>query len=61
VALQNIRGEARYWADIEKKGSIQITGAMYDLATGVVDFRQLAGFSCSKRTTDWFHRKLWVC
>ncbi len=38
VALQNIRRRSPVLADIEKKGSIQITGAMYDLATGVVDF-----------------------
>ena len=38
VALQNIRRRSPVLADLEKKGSIQITGAMYDLATGVVDF-----------------------
>jgi carbonic anhydrase len=30
-------GEALYWR-IEKNGSIQITGAMYSVANGVVDF-----------------------
>ena len=38
VALQDIRRRSPVLADLEKKGSIQITGAMYDLATGVVDF-----------------------
>lgn len=37
VALQDIRRRSAVLADLEKKGSIQITGAMYDLATGVVD------------------------
>jgi carbonic anhydrase len=38
VGLQNIRRRSPVLADLEKKGSIQITGAMYDLATGLVDF-----------------------
>jgi carbonic anhydrase len=38
LALENIRRRSPVLADLEKKGSIQITGAMYDLATGVVDF-----------------------
>ena len=38
VALENIRRRSPGLTDLEKKGSIQITGAMYDLATGVVDF-----------------------
>src|ERR1700741_95141 len=38
VALENIRRRSPVLTDLEKKGSIQITGAMYDLATGVVDF-----------------------
>jgi len=37
VALQNIRRRSPVLADLEKKGSIQITGAMYNLANGVVD------------------------
>ena len=38
VALENIRRRSPVLTDLEKKGSIHITGAMYDLATGVVDF-----------------------
>lgn len=38
VALENIRRRSPVLADLEKKGSIQITGAMYNLANGVVDF-----------------------
>ena len=38
LALENIRRRSPVLTDLEKKGSIQITGAMYDLATGVVDF-----------------------
>jgi carbonic anhydrase len=38
LVLGNIRRRSPVLADLEKKGSIQITGAMYDLATGVVDF-----------------------
>src|ERR1700757_4913863 len=38
LAMENIRQRSSVLADPEKKGSIQITGAMYDLATGVVDF-----------------------
>jgi carbonic anhydrase len=38
VALENIRRRSPVLVDLEKKGSIHITGAMYDLATGVVDF-----------------------
>src|SRR6476660_248524 len=38
LALENIRRRSPVLADLEKKGSIQITGAMYNLANGVVDF-----------------------
>ena len=38
VALQNIRQRSPVLTDLEKKGSIQITGAMYNLANGMVDF-----------------------
>jgi carbonic anhydrase len=38
VALDNIRRRSPILEDLEKKGSIQIVGAMYDLATGIVDF-----------------------
>lgn len=38
LALANIRGRSPVLADLEKKGSIQITGAMYDVATGMVEF-----------------------
>src|SRR5580700_3043343 len=38
LAVENIRQRSPVLADLEKKGSIQITGAMYNLANGVVDF-----------------------
>jgi carbonic anhydrase len=38
VALDNIRRRSPILADLEKKGSIRIAGAMYDLATGKVEF-----------------------
>jgi carbonic anhydrase len=38
LALDSIRGRSTVLAGLEKKGSIQIVGAMYDVATGVVDF-----------------------
>ena len=38
VTLQNIRQRSPVLTDLEKKGSIQITGAMYNLANGMVDF-----------------------
>src|ERR1700741_2374049 len=38
VALENIRRRSPVLTDLEKKGSIHITGAMYDLATGLGDF-----------------------
>lgn len=38
VALENIRLRSPVLTDLEKKGSIQITGAMYNLANGAVDF-----------------------
>jgi carbonic anhydrase len=38
VAIDNIRRRSSVLEDLEKKGSIKIAGAMYNLATGVVDF-----------------------
>jgi carbonic anhydrase len=38
VALENIRRRSPVLMDLEKKGSIQITGAMYSVANGVVTF-----------------------
>jgi carbonic anhydrase len=36
--MENIRRRSPVLADLEKKGSIQISGAMYTLANGMVDF-----------------------
>jgi carbonic anhydrase len=38
VTLDNIRRRSPTLADLEKKGSIRVAGAMYDLASGKVDF-----------------------
>jgi carbonic anhydrase len=38
LGLAEIRRRSPILEDLEKKGSIQITAAMYDLATGVVEF-----------------------
>ena len=38
VALDNIRRRSPILADLEKKGSIRVAGAMYDVASGKVDF-----------------------
>jgi carbonic anhydrase len=38
LGLAEIRRRSPILEELEKKGSIRITGAMYDLATGVVDF-----------------------
>ncbi len=38
VTLDNIRRRSPILADLEKKGSISVAGAMYDVATGKVDF-----------------------
>jgi len=38
LGIEDIRRRSPILADLEKKGSIQITGAMYDIATGVVEF-----------------------
>jgi carbonic anhydrase len=38
LALDGIRRRSPILSDLENEGSIQIAGAMYDLATGVVDF-----------------------
>jgi carbonic anhydrase len=38
LGIETIRRRSPVLEDLEKKGSIQITGAMYNLANGVVDF-----------------------
>jgi carbonic anhydrase len=38
LGIRNIREHSPILADLEKKGTIQIAGAMYDLASGMVDF-----------------------
>jgi len=38
LAIENIRLRSPVLTDLEKKGSIQITGAMYNLSNGVVEF-----------------------
>jgi carbonic anhydrase len=38
LGLEEIRRRSPILADLEKKGNIKITGAMYSLSTGVVDF-----------------------
>jgi carbonic anhydrase len=38
LAIENIRRRSPVLAELEKKGSIQITGAMYNLANGMADF-----------------------
>ena len=38
LATDNIRRRSPILEDLEKRGSIQIAGAMYDLATGLVEF-----------------------
>lgn len=38
LAIENIRRRSPVLADLEKKGSIQITGAMYNLANGEAEF-----------------------
>jgi carbonic anhydrase len=38
LGIENIRRRSPILEALEKKGSIKITGAMYDLATGVVEF-----------------------
>jgi carbonic anhydrase len=38
VAIDNIRRRSSVLEDLEKKGSIKISGAMYNLATAVADF-----------------------
>lgn len=38
LTVDNIRRRSPILADLEKKSSIQITGAMYDLKTGMVEF-----------------------
>jgi carbonic anhydrase len=38
VTLENVRRRSPILAELEKKGSIRIAGAMYDLATGKVEF-----------------------
>lgn len=38
LGIENIRRRSPVLADLEKKGSIQITGAIYNIANGVADF-----------------------
>jgi carbonic anhydrase len=38
LTIENIRRRSPVLAELEKKGSIQITGAMYNLANGMADF-----------------------
>jgi carbonic anhydrase len=38
LAIENTRRRSPVLEDLEKKGSIQITGAMYSVANGLVDF-----------------------
>jgi carbonic anhydrase len=38
VTLESIRRRSPVLADLEKKGAIRVAGAMYDLATGQVEF-----------------------
>jgi carbonic anhydrase len=38
LTIENIRLRSPVLMDLEKKRSIQITGAMYNLANGAVDF-----------------------
>jgi carbonic anhydrase len=38
AGVDNIRRRSPILEDLEKKGSVQIVGAMYDLATGMVEF-----------------------
>jgi carbonic anhydrase len=38
LALDNIRQRSTVLADLEKRGAIQITGAMYNIANGMVAF-----------------------
>jgi carbonic anhydrase len=38
LGIDNVRRRSPILEDLEKKGSIQIAGAMYDLATGKVEF-----------------------
>lgn len=40
LTLDSIRRRSPVLADLEKKSSIKITGAMYDLATGTAEFNQ---------------------
>jgi carbonic anhydrase len=38
LGIEDVRRRSPILADLERMGSIQITGAMYDIATGVVEF-----------------------
>jgi len=38
LGLDNVRRRSPILGDLEKKGTIKIVGAMYDLATGTVQF-----------------------
>ena len=38
LGLAEIRRRSPILADLENKGNVKITGAMYDLSTGMVEF-----------------------
>jgi carbonic anhydrase len=38
LGIDSVRRRSPILADLEKKGAIKIAGAMYDLATGMVEF-----------------------
>jgi carbonic anhydrase len=38
LAIENVRRRSPVLEDLEKKGSIQISGAMYNIASGMVEF-----------------------
>jgi len=40
LTIDNIRRRSTVLADLEKQGSLKITGAMYDLATGTAEFEK---------------------
>jgi carbonic anhydrase len=42
LSVDNIRRRSPILADLEKKGAIRLAGAMYDLATGAVEFLGLS-------------------
>lgn len=38
LGIENLRRRSPILADLEQKGTIQVTGAMYDIATGAMEF-----------------------